>query len=398
MDNHTKTLIPFSQGLEIVLAAALPTSIEIIDLPDALNRVLAEDLFADADMPPFNKSAMDGFACRKEDLGNELIIIDEIPAGSVPRKIIGKNQCARIMTGAMVPEGSDLVLMKEFAERTGIDSIRCTKPSENANICCRAEDVTKGDLMLKKGTLLNPSHIAILASIGINHPLVSGKPSVAVISTGNELVEPSAIPRLQQIRNSNGFQLMAQLKALDINADYLGILKDIETEVWSGLDSAIKKYDIVLISGGVSVGDYDFVPAVLDRLGAKILLHGLNVKPGKHLLFAKLDDKTIFGLPGNPVSSFVQFELLVKPFILKKMGCTRLPAGLKLPMADDFSRQKADNLLFVPVTITTEGTVLPLEYHGSAHIHAYSGADGIMEIPVGRHTIKKGEIVHVRQL
>jgi molybdopterin molybdotransferase len=185
---------------------------------------------------------------------------------------------------------------------------------------------------------------------------------------------------------------------MGISADYLGILKDNETEVMEGLGAAIQKYDIVLISGGVSVGDYDFVPVVLNRLGANVLLHGLNVKPGKHLLFAKLGNRSIFGLPGNPVSSLVQFELLVKPFILKRMGCNRIPGELKLPMATCFRRQKADNLMFVPVTITAEGAVLPLEYHGSAHIHALAGADGILEIPVGKHEINQGEIVHVRQL
>jgi molybdopterin molybdotransferase len=398
MDNSTKILIPFGEGQEIVFAAAVPVTAVRIDLTDSLNCVLAEDVFADTDMPPFNKSAMDGYACRKEDLGNELLIIDEIPAGSVSRKMIGQNQCARIMTGAMVPEGADFVLMKEFAVKTGINSIICSKLSEQANICYRAEDITRGELMLTKGTLIKPPHIAVLASIGIDRPLVFSRPSVAVISSGDELVEPSAIPQLQQIRNSNGFQLIAQLKAMGISPDYLGILKDSESEVMSGLESATQKYDIVLISGGVSVGDYDFVPAVLIRLGAKILLHGLNVKPGKHLLFARLGNRSIFGLPGNPVSSLVQFELLVKPFILKQMGCTRIPGELKLPMAAGFRRQKADNLLFVPVTLTAEGTVLPLEYHGSAHIHAYSGADGILEIPVGQHEIKKGEIVHVRQL
>jgi len=398
MDNHTKILIPFGEGQEIVFAAAVPGAAVSVDLTDSLNCVLAEDVFADTDMPPFNKSAMDGYACRKEDLGNELLIIGEIPAGSVAQKLIGPNQCARIMTGAMVPEGADFVLMKEFAETTGINTIICSKLSDQANICYWAEDITKGELMLTKGTLIKPPHIAVLASVGIDRPLVFSRPSVAVISTGNELVEPSAVPQPQQIRNSNGFQLIAQLKAMGISPDYLGILKDSEPEIMSGLESAIQKYDIVLISGGVSVGDYDFVPPVLNRLGAKILLHGLNVKPGKHLLFAKLGNRSIFGLPGNPVSSLVQFELLVKPFILKLMGCTKIPGELKLPMAADYRRQKADNLLFVPVTLTAEGTVLPLEYHGSAHIHAYSGADGILEIPVGQHEIKKGEIVHVRQL
>jgi molybdopterin molybdotransferase len=398
MENNTKKLMAFDQALELVLASAKPASTVKADLQDSLNCVLAEDVYADRDTPPFNKSAMDGYACRQEDLANELRVIDEIPAGSLPRKAIGPNQCARIMTGAMVPEGADFVLMKEFAEIKGPDTIRCTKSSSNTNICYQAEDLKKGELILRKGTLLKAPHLAVLASVGIDAPLIFKRPTVAVISTGSELIEPSEIPQQQQIRNSNSYQLVAQLKNTGILADYLGIVRDEEQEVYNKLESATKKYDIVLISGGVSVGDYDYVPEILNRLGAKILLHSLNVKPGKHLLFAKLADKYIFGLPGNPVSSFVQFELLVKPFILEMMGCTRRTVAFKLPLATDYFRKKADNLLFVPVSFTADGAVQPVEYHGSAHIHAYTMADGILEIPVGQNEIKKGELVHVRPL
>ena len=251
---------------------------------------------------------------------------------------------------------------------------------------------------MRRGTLLKAPHLAVLASVGIDTPLVSKRPTVAVISTGSELIEPSETPQQQQIRNSNSYQLVAQLKNNGILADYLGIVRDEEQEVYNKLESATKKYDIVLISGGVSVGDYDYVPEILDRLGAKILLHGLNVKPGKHLLFAKLADKYIFGLPGNPVSSFVQFELLVRPFMMKLMGGAQKKTVLKLPLATDYFRKKADNLLFVPVSCTADGAVQPIEYHGSAHIHAYTTAEGILEIPVGQNEIKKGELVHVRPL
>ncbi len=208
----------FDQALELVLGSAKPATTVKADLHDSLNCVLAEDVYADRDTPPFNKSAMDGYACRKEDLANELRIIDEIPAGSVPRKAIGPNQCARIMTGAMVPQGADLVLMKEFAEITGPDTIRCTKPSSNSNICYQAEDLRKGELIIAKGTLLKAPHIAVLASVGIDTPLVFKRPTVAVISTGSELVEPSETPQQQQIRNSNSYQLVAQLKNRGISA------------------------------------------------------------------------------------------------------------------------------------------------------------------------------------
>jgi molybdopterin molybdotransferase len=398
MDYNSKKMIPFEEALELIMATAQPGATLKVGLQDCLHRVLAENIHADRDMPPFNKSAMDGFACRKEDLDHELRIIDEIPAGSLPNKIIGPNQCARIMTGAMVPEGADFVLMKEFVQYTGPETIRCTQITPSANICYKAEDLRQGDLIAKRGTVIKAQHVALLASVGMDCPLVFDHPAVAVISTGSELVEPAEKPQEQQIRNSNSFQLLAQLNNIGLTAGYQGIVKDDAEEIHRSLTKAINEYDVILVSGGVSVGDYDYIPEVLQRMGAKVILHGLNVKPGKHLLFARLGDKFVIGLPGNPVSSFVQFELLVKPFLMELMGCHLRTMFLKLPLSADYSRRKADNLLFLPVSIGLDGTVSPIEYHGSAHIHAYTDADGILEIPVGLKKIEKGELVHVRPL
>ena len=398
MANQPKILIPFEEALNLVLDTVKPVTTVKVNLQDSLHRILAEDVYADRDMPPFHKSAMDGYACRKEDLAHELTIIEELPAGSVPQKTIKRNQCSKIMTGAMVPEGADCVVMKEHVTITGPNTIRCSELSVQSNICYRGEDLKKGELILEKGTLLKAPQIAILASVGIAHPLVAKQPSVAVFSTGSELVEPDELPQQQQIRNSNSYQLVAQLASMGISASYSGIVKDEVEEVHEKLVAALRQFDVVLVSGGVSVGDYDYVPEILHRLGAQILFHGLNVKPGKHLLFAQTGNKFVIGLPGNPVSSFVQFELLVKPFLLEMMGSKRKKILFKMPIATDYFRKKADNMLFVPVSFSEEGTIQLLEYHGSAHIHAYTGADGILTIPVGIHEIKKGEIVYVRPL
>lgn len=380
------------------MSAAKPGPAVKVSLGDSLHCVLAEEVCADRDVPPFDKSAMDGYACRKADLDKELQVVEEIPAGNVPQKTVGPSQCARIMTGAMLPAGADVVVMKEFVEITGNETIKCFHPAANSNVCYRAEDLREGEAIISRGTLLQPQHLAVLASVGVDHPLVWKHPAVAVLSTGSELVEPSEQPQQQQIRNSNSYQLVAQLKNIGITADYLGIVRDEEQEVYQRLAAATRQYEVVLISGGVSVGDYDYVPEVLSRLGARTVLHGLNVKPGKHLLFATLGDKFVFGLPGNPVSSFVQFELLVRPFLLRRMGHQGTQKVLKLPLAEDYTRKKADNLLFLPVTLSGEGAVQLLEYHGSAHIHAYTQATGILEIPVGVNEIKKGDLVYVRPL
>ena len=391
-------MIAFEKAFKLVISSAKPALTEQVTLLNALNKVLAEDIFSDIDMPPFNKSAMDGYACRREDIKNDLEIVDEIPAGTIPSKTIGRNQCARIMTGAMVPEGADFVIMKEHIEEIAQNLMHCNRETSKANICYAAEDVKAGSLVLKKGEVISPSSIAILASVGCSHPLVFKMPSVAIISTGNELVEPNEIPGISKIRNSNSYQLAAQAQQLGVMADYLGIVRDDEESLKNVLALALEKYDVTIISGGVSVGDFDFVPKILNQLNVNIQVHGMDVRPGKHLLFGERANHFIFGMPGNPVSSFVQFEVLVRPFLYALMGKTGIENLLHLPIEEDYLRKKGDQLIFVPVTLTSQGTVLPLEYHGSAHIHAYINAQGIMEIPKSISFIKKGEIVSVRPL
>ncbi|NEW81822.1 MAG: molybdopterin molybdotransferase MoeA [Mariniphaga sp.] len=398
MEHSKREMIAFEKALKLVISSAKPVLTEQVTLLYALNRVLAEDIFSDIDMPPFNKSAMDGFACRQEDLKNDLGIIDEIPAGTIPSKIISRNQCARIMTGAMVPEGADFVIMKEYIDEIAPNQIHCNKEIFKTNICYTGEDVKAGALVIKKGEIISPSMVAILASVGCSDPLVFKIPTVAIISTGNELVEPNEIPGISKIRNSNSYQLAAQTQQLGVRPDYLGIVRDDEESLENVLAMALEKYDVTIISGGVSVGDFDFVPKILNQQNVNIKVHGMDVRPGKHLLFGQRANHFIFGMPGNPVSSFVQFEVLVRPFLFALMGRTKVESLLHLPIEEDYLRKKGDQLIFVPVTLTSNGTVLPLEYHGSAHIHAYIHAQAIMEIPKSISFIKKGEIVSVRPL
>lgn len=391
-------MISFEEALEIVKQFGQNLGTGQVDLFHALNRTLAEDVYSDISMPPFNKSAMDGYACRKSDINNQLRVVEEIAAGSIPVQKIGENQCARIMTGAMVPEGADFVIMKEDIEELVQDVVRCTRETSKTNICYTGEDVKAGDLVLQKGSIITPSHIAVLASVGCSDPLVYMQPSVAILSTGNELVEPGEIPGISKIRNSNSYQLTAQTQRLGLHPDYLGIVRDDETALKNMLVSALNKYDLTIISGGVSVGDFDFVPKILKELNVTILIHGMDVKPGKHLLFGQKENHFIFGMPGNPVSSFVQFEVLVQPFLNVLMGKSKIQSLLYLPLEEDYVRKKGNQMIFVPVTLTKSGTVLPLEYHGSAHIHAYVNAQGIMEIPNGISIIKQGDIACVRPI
>jgi molybdopterin molybdotransferase len=391
-------MLTIEEALRIINKTVTPLETERLSLNTSLRRILAEDVFADMDMPPFNKSAMDGFACRQQDLGNILEIVGEIPAGSVSKISIGKNQCARIMTGAQVPDGADFVLMKEHAGEIEKGKIQRTKEVSRANICYVGEDVKAGKIILKKGERLLPAHIAMLASVGHINPLVYKIPSVAVLSTGNELVEPDEIPGISKTRNSNGVQLVSQSLLYGLHADYLGIVKDNEELLETTLSTAIEKHQVTLISGGVSVGDYDFVPKILKQLGVEIMFHGVKAKPGKHMLFGRKGNHFIFGMPGNPVSSYVQFEIMVKPLLNKLMGNADETNFLFCPLDADIKRKNTDEINFVPMVFMANGSALPIEYHGSAHIHAYTKAHGIMELHSGISELKKGEIVRVRPL
>ncbi|MBU0763577.1 MAG: molybdopterin molybdotransferase MoeA [Bacteroidetes bacterium] len=389
-------MISSDEAYTIVMQSVYAPDIEQTGINDALGRVLAEDIHSDTDMPPFDKSAMDGYACRKEDLENELEVIELIPAGKVPEKRVWKNQCAKIMTGAMLPDGADCVIMIEHTVETGKNSIRIIEVSTNLHICYKGEDVKNRDRVLQKGTLLYPRHIAILASVGAVNPIVYKRPHVGIISTGDELVEPEIKPSLSQIRNSNGSQLTAQVKQAGGLPRYYGIAGDTEEETFEIITQAMKECDLLLISGGVSMGDFDFVPVVVQKTGFDILFKSIAVQPGRPTLFGAMSGKFCFGLPGNPVSSFVQFELLVKPLIYKMMGAKYTPLSIRLPMAIDYQRKKTKRQLWIPVYITEEGTVTPAEYHGSAHLSAYTDAHGMIPVPVGKSLIKKGEPVHVR--
>ena len=393
-----REFLTLKEALDIIGGINVRVVTETIRLEHALNRVLAEPVIADVNMPPFDKAAMDGYACRRADLGGNLAVIAEIPAGSTSSFLIGPGQCARIMTGAIVPEGADFILMKEFSKSTGPSLIRSIRISENNNICYCGEDVKAGDVVLNPGTRLLPAHIAMLAATGYVSPLVFQLPRMAVLSTGNELVEPAIKPQLGKIRNTNGMQLSAQASQFGLTTTYLGIAGDDKQQLFSILANAVQTHELVVVSGGVSVGDYDYMPDIITTLGAELLFHGLKMKPGKHFLLAKKGDHFIAGIPGNPVSSFVIFEVLVKPLLSKMMGLADVPAALRLPLETSWKRKKKDTLFFVPVIITGEGTAHPVEYHGSAHLQAYATARGIMEVPAGVDEIKKGELVYVRQI
>jgi len=395
-------MLSFEEALGIVLNSARGRPHERVDIRQAANRVLAEDVRSDMDIPPFNKSAMDGYACRRVDLASELTVVETIPAGYRPARAVGPAQCAKIMTGGMVPEGADCVVMKEYVETTSENTIRFVGGHTADNICRKAEDVRAGQVVLPKGALLKPHHIAVLASVGHTRPLVSRRPRVGIMATGNELVDPASQPEPSQIRNSNSVQLAAQAKAMWVSSTDYGIAEDTEAAIDAMFKEAAGANDVVIISGGVSVGDFDLVPAVLKRNNVRLLFESIAVKPGKPSVYGVLDSSGkqgkvyCFGLPGNPMSTFVQFEILIKPFLYKLMGHDYKYPNVQMPLAEPIERKNTDRQVWFPVVITDAGAVRLIEYHGSAHISSLCDADGLIRVDVGVARIEKGMVVQVR--
>ncbi|MFO7923475.1 MAG: molybdopterin molybdotransferase MoeA [Bacteroidales bacterium] len=388
----------FEEALKIISSEAFTLDTEILPLNDSVNRVLAQDVFSDIDMPPFNKSAMDGYACRRNDLDNRLKVIDTVRAGDIPGKTVGINQCVKIMTGGKVPEGADCVVMVEHTVQEGEGYIRFTKQKTAVNIAFKGEDMENGNLVLSKGRLIGPQHIAMLASAGCSMPGVYRQPRVAVMTTGDEIVEPEIKPEGTCIRNSNGPQLIAQTRRTGALPDYLGIVRDTPEITDTAVKSAMRGNDLILITGGVSMGDYDFVPSVLKDNGFRLFFEKVAVKPGKPTVFGRRDNIFVFGLPGNPVSSFTIFELMVRPLIYGLMGHEYKPAEIRLPIGVDYSRRKADRVSWTPVHLNSAGEIIPAGYHGSAHIHSLADAWGLMGMATGVYSYKKGDLVNVRQI
>lgn len=379
--------------IENIGAADLPAV--RIHLKDALSRVLAEDVYADCNFPSFDKSAMDGYAIRREDINKILKIIEFIPAGKKPVKSIEPGTCSKIMTGAMLPEGADVVVMKEDVIVTG-ESISIRNADTKDNILKQGEDLKSGSLLLNKGTVLNPIHIGLLASVGATEPKVYKPPVITVFSTGDELVSPEERPVPPKIRNSNSAQLIALSKLAGCRTFDSGQVGDDSQLIFEIIQNALADSDIILLTGGASVGDLDYTGEAFEKLKSKIHFTRLAIQPGKPVLFATVANKYLFGLSGNPVSSFVQFHLLVKPLINKLSGIFYQSKVLRLPISIDLKRRKSERTLFIPVRINDAMEAEPLEYHGSAHLNAYQKAEAMACFPMGIKDLKQGTLVDVR--
>jgi len=382
------------KAFEIIQNVKVNIKTEIIPVTESLGRVLANDIFSTSDSPPFDKSAMDGFAYNSEDGGKKLKSIETIAAGQIPLKEIQSGECSKIMTGAMIPKGADKVVKIEncFIEK----NIIIFKKEENDNIIKKGENLKIGDKVIKKG-IIRPQEIGVLSSLGLAEIEVAKQPLVGVITTGTELKNPGEKLEAGQIYNSNGFQITAQIRAMNCTAKYFGTVPDDMEKTFQIIKDAIDECDVLILSGGVSMGDFDFVPKMLERNGVNILLHKVAVKPGKPTLFGEKNGKFIFGLPGNPVSTFVIFEIFIKPFLYKIMGIEFAPNIQKGTLSQTIKRKNTERVELKPV-IFKNGIINPVKYHGSSHLNILSQTNALIKMEQGISAIVEGSMIDVRQV
>lgn len=388
-------MISFEEAYAIALDTVQRVGTETVALREVAGRILAQEIVADMAMPPFDRAMVDGFACRRVDLDTKLTVVETIAAGYAPEKRIEPGTCAKIMTGAPVPEGADCVFMVEHSEELD-GGVRFVAEKTGDNIAPMGKDVQPDDTLLRPGHRLAPPDIAVLASMGYPEVTVSCRPNVGVIATGDELVTPAEKPTPVQIRNSNAYSLCAQVEAMGCVANFEGIARDTEASLREVIGGAMERNDVVLLSGGVSMGEFDLVPTILKELGVEILFDRVRIQPGKPTTFGKSDRVFCWGLPGNPVATYTIFELAVKAFLFKMMGHDYSPPMLQMRLGETFSRKAGARKAWVPVMVSDAGTLTKIPYHGSAHINALCHAHGIIPFPEGTTEMVEGTVVELR--
>ena len=398
-------MLEVADALATVLKYAKPLQTEVAALTSAaLGQVLAADITADMDSPPFAKSLRDGYAVRSADCASpnaELRVVEEVAAGKMPTKPVGAGEASRIFTGAPLPDGADAVVMQEHAQPLDGGRVKVIDGDVRArqHVYAQGTESKAGAVVLARGTPINPAAFGVLAGVGKTAVAAFPFPRVGIVATGDELVEANMRPQPGQIRNSNGPMLTAQTVRGGGLPRYLGIARDDHAITKSLVAEGIAVSDVVLIAGGVSAGDFDLVPEVLKELGVTIHFRQVRVKPGKPLLFGTTDaGKLVFGLPGNPVSSFVSFELFVRPAVRILGGHGEAgPRTIRLPLAEGLAESN-DRPTYHPAQLVlgeSGWSVRPLAHTGSPDLVGLQPADALLALPAGDTRADRGTPVNV---
>jgi molybdopterin molybdotransferase len=370
-----------------------------VPLAQAHGRTLRESLTADEDIPAFDRSAMDGYAIRADDPATEFRVVCEIPAGTVPTRAIGLGECARIFTGSPIPEGGTQVIVQEVAQRSG-DAVTFSQRGKGSNIRSRGEDAREGSVLIERGTQLGAVELSLCAQLGKCAPLIAPRPRILHIATGSELVAPDEIPEAGKIRDSNstliaalaaeaGAEIAHQFRVGDDPAQLVGAISGTDIESW----------DMLLLSGGASVGDHDFGARTLRELGFSLHFTQLNLRPGKPLIFATRGRHLAFVIPGNPLSHLVCWHLVIRAALdMLAIGAIEF-ALVEAPLGGDVALKGNPRETWWPARIAWENggaKFLPLKWQSSGDLTGIIGLDALIRVPVGITAVQPGETISAR--
>lgn len=393
--------IPVSEAVQKVVEQAQLLGTETVALEHSYNRILAEPIMAGHPVPPFDRSPYDGFAIiSKNSIGASsenrirFDIVDHIGAGQVSEQVLADNKAVRIMTGAPLPKNADAIVMfEQTVESEGSFTIR--KPFEALeNVSLQGEDVQEGETVIESGSLIHPGTIALLATFGYSTVKVAKQPVVGMLSTGTELLDVAEPLAAGKIRNSNGPMIAAQLIRMGIACKTYGLSADHLNDSFEIVKKAAEETDCLITTGGVSVGDFDFLPAIFDRLGAEVLFNKVAMRPGSVTTVAVADGKYLFGLSGNPSACFTGFELFVRPALLKMMGAEKihLPHTTAI-LSEDFT--KANPFTRFIRSVYDGANIKPAGFNKSNAVASIAKGNALIVLPGGTRGFRKGDIVDV---
>jgi molybdopterin molybdotransferase len=396
------SMISISEAIQIVIAQTAQLRAEEIPIDLSRGRILAEDIVADTDLPPFDRAQMDGYAVRAADVVQvpaRLRIVGESAAGAGWHHKMKEGEAVRIMTGAPVPAGADAVQQVELT-REDAAQVEILEPVEpGRSIVKRAAEISSGETVLRTGEEINAAMIATLASFGYARVKAGARPKVAVMATGSELVDVHQKPGQDQIRDSNNYTIAAYAELSNALVERLPLAGDDTEELKRQISRAAEHADVLITSGGVSMGVYDFTKAALNELGAQIFFERVALRPGKPTVFARLGKTLVFGLPGNPVSVSVTFNLFVRTALRAMQGATETTLPVEHAILAGNLKGSVDRESYLPATLRTDETGMllaaPLKWGGSSDFVSFARATALINLPAGAQPVAAGSVVRV---